>query len=93
MKYQDESCNGVRIVVTNRRKFDPVLMGVHLLNMINELYPEELVVQEESLNRLFGTDELSMLIQGEIEIKEILDIMAEDMSIFLELRKPYLLYP
>jgi uncharacterized protein YbbC (DUF1343 family) len=68
-------------------------MGVHLLNMINELYPEELVVQEESLNRLFGTDELSMLIQGEIEIKEILDIMAADTSLFLELRKPYLLYP
>jgi uncharacterized protein YbbC (DUF1343 family) len=68
-------------------------MGVHLLNMINELYPEELVVQEESLNRLFGTDELSMLIQGEIVIKEILDIMAADTSLFLELRKPYLLYP
>jgi uncharacterized protein YbbC (DUF1343 family) len=93
MKYQDESCNGARIVVTNRRKFDPVLMGVHLLNMINELYPEELVVQEESLNRLFGTDQLSMLIQGEIEIKEILYIMATDMSLFLELRKPHLLYP
>jgi len=93
MKYQDENCNGVRIVVADRRKFNPVLTGVHLLNLIHELYPADFEIQDKTLNRLFGTGELSMLFQGNISLQELLYIMVSDTSLFLELRKPYLLYP
>jgi len=92
-KYHEETCYGVRIVVTDRRKYDPVLSGVHLLNLIHEMYPNELEIREDSLNRLFGTDDLSKLFRGELILQEILDIMANNKSLFMKLRKPYLLYP
>jgi uncharacterized protein YbbC (DUF1343 family) len=91
-KYHEEKCYGVKIVISDRRIFDPVVSGIHLLNQINELYSDKMVIKVENLNRLSGTDELSKMIKGDITLQEILEIIRSDISLFMEMRKPYLLY-
>ena len=62
------------------------------MNQINELYSDKMVIKVENLNRLSGTDELSKMIKGDITLQEILENIVSDRSLFMEMRKPYLLY-
>ncbi len=45
-------CQGVRLVVTDRRAFRPVEAGAHLLQVLHELYPEQ--TKLSSLRGLIG---------------------------------------
>lgn len=91
-KYHNELCKGVRIVITDRNSFNPVVTGIQLLNMIHNLYPESLKINAASLNRLYGTNELTKLLNDELSLQEILDKIVTDRAIFMKLRSSYLIY-
>lgn len=55
-KFQDQLCHGIEIQVINRNNYKSVLVGVHVLNVLNQLYPENMSYKEKHLNRLWGSD-------------------------------------
>lgn len=61
-KYLNTQCEGIRIIVTNRKKIHTEKIGKRLLTSIKKLYPTQLEIDEPYLNKLWGTDELSNLI-------------------------------
>ncbi len=45
-QYTEEVCHGFRVVVTDRHKVSPVVAGVHMLDVLLELYPEKYSVDK-----------------------------------------------
>ena len=57
-KFENQVCNGIEIQVIDRNKYKSVLVGVHVLHILNQLYPEYISYKEKHLNRLWGSDNL-----------------------------------
>ena len=55
-KFENQVCQGIEIQVIDRNKYKSVLVGVHLLNILNQLYPDNMSYKEKHLNRLWGSD-------------------------------------
>ena len=53
----------VRITVTARDSVDPVRLGVELLQTIRRRHPTELVLREEFLDKLAGTNALRLALR------------------------------
>jgi uncharacterized protein YbbC (DUF1343 family) len=49
-------------------------------------------VKPKSMNRIWGNDQLTKLLQGENSLEKVLSVMAIEETSFREKRKPYLLY-
>ncbi len=64
-QYTEEVCNGFRVVVTDRHKVSPVVAGVHMLDVLLELYPEEYSV--EKLRGLVGAQWVLDEVKGDTD--------------------------
>ena len=92
-KYKDQQCQGIRIRVTNREQFKPVLTGVLLLSELHRLYPGQFRFRKRAIDRLAGTDELRQVIQRNGDVRRLYRQWEEQLQHFLPLREKYLLYP
>ncbi len=91
-KYENEICGGLSFEITDRENFDPVTFGVYLIKTIHDLYPKEFELKKGRIDRLFGQKYLTeMLSEGKTAI-EIVEMWKEDVELFKEKRKTYLLY-
>lgn len=91
-KYENELCNGINIQVTDRNQYNSVKTGVVILWAINKLHPDKIEINKVSMARLWGSDNFyEMLIDGST-IDQIEESYQNDITIFSELRKKYLLY-
>ena len=99
-KYVKSSCNGVLIIVTDRKNFRPVQTQYLILGMLSSLYPEQFQPffdekpwKLELFHKINGTDEVFRLLKEERYIAWKLKGLHEaERRAFLERRKPYLLY-
>src|SRR6185503_15670242 len=39
--FKDESCGGINIIISDRKLFQPVPMGIEIAVMLRQLYPEQ----------------------------------------------------
>jgi len=92
-KYKDQQCQGIRIRVTDREKFKPVLTGILLLSELHRIYPEQFRFRKRAIDRLAGTDELRQVIQRNGDVRRLYRQWEEQLQHFLPLREKYLLYP
>ena len=53
-KYEDETVQGVEMIITDREVLDPLRTMLHLVHTLKTLYPENLVLRS-NLERLIGT--------------------------------------
>ena len=91
-KFKNKLCNGIRIQVTDRKVFKPVLTGVMIIAAINELYPKSFILKKGLFDRLIGDEMVSdRLVKGKVDIK-IFDIFRSQLSQYEEIRSKYLLY-
>jgi len=58
-KHKEQLCEGVELMVTNRNKYNSALVGVHVINAIHQLYPNQLTINESAMARLWGQDGFS----------------------------------
>ncbi|TCP59229.1 uncharacterized protein YbbC (DUF1343 family) [Tumebacillus sp. BK434] len=75
-KYKDEVCRGAQVHVTDREQFRPVRTAVHLLEVIKELYPDDLrwtdpVRGRHFIDLLCGTSELRAAIDSGQDITSL----------------------
>lgn len=97
-KFVGEVCEGVQIHITNRSTLKPYLVGLTLIKVLRELYPEKLeFIKSKDFNNAFfldllaGTNELrEQLIEG--DIVEFKKNSEHDEILFLAKRASYLLY-
>jgi uncharacterized protein YbbC (DUF1343 family) len=90
-KYDETLCQGIRLVVTDRTRYEPVRTSALLVDAIRGVHPKEFEFRASHFDRLAGTDRL----RGSMEVGklgEFLDEGSADVAAFRKTRKPYLLY-
>lgn len=98
-KHQGELCGGVRLFVTEPETFKSVQTGLHLLDCVQKLYPDEfawLPPYREGgrpfIDLLTGGD-LVRTTLGELDgLERIIGMWQEQEEAWLNIRRPYLLY-
>jgi uncharacterized protein YbbC (DUF1343 family) len=91
-KYQAEPCSGIRLHVTERTRYQPVQVTLHIIRLFMTLYPESMQFYPEYFDRVVGTDRVRTALEQQIAVQEIVDGFRADMARFAEFRRPHLLY-
>lgn len=91
-KYKEIKCNGIKINVTNRNKFEPIKFTLKLIYVLKKLYPDSFQLKEKSFNRLVGDKRIySMITEGK-QPDSIINYYQKKLKDFTEIRKKYLIY-
>ncbi len=100
-KHAGTSCGGVQLHVTNREVFEPVVVGVAMVQTAREMYPEEFrwkeppyeyVYDRNPFDVIAGTDELRKAFERGDSIEAIEASWRAPLEAFKQAREPYLLY-
>ena len=90
-RFKGEECNGVYITVTDRDAFEPVRTGVHMLQTLKRLHPDQVKITDYA-GRLMATPDLEKRIVTE-EADDIVKSWQPGLEKYKEVRAKYLLYP
>ncbi|NOZ03861.1 MAG: DUF1343 domain-containing protein [FCB group bacterium] len=91
-KYENETCSGVEIIITDRDKYESVMTGVRILEVIRTLYPDKIRFTPSALNRLWGSDTLyNTLVKG-ASTEELARTFQEEAVEFAKRRTNYFIY-
>ncbi len=91
-KYQDQTCNGLRLKVNDRNRFKPFLTGVRIVQAIHDLYPQKMRWRAKHFDRLVGSDALRKAVSRNRPLQSLLERWHEQAENFKKLRQKYLLY-
>ncbi len=90
-KFANEACKGVNIIVTDRRVFEPVRVGLTLAATLRQMYPE--AWETKNLNRLLSNQStMKLLLDGRSGV-DLEPAILDGVSDFLRMREGFLLYP
>lgn len=85
-KFQGERCKGVRITVTNTLAFRGFAIGLHIVNLLRKLYPEQAtwvrVNESYWFDRLVGNYHIREEIDEGVRISDILASYSQDVQVF-----------
>ncbi len=88
--HRDKVCNGVNIIITNRKALRTVPLGVEIARVLHQMYPENFPLIK--VNRLLcHSDTLSAIERGDT-LSQIQNMWAEDLNHFKRRRSKFLLY-
>lgn len=90
-KYEGVNCNGVRVVITDRNKLEPVKVGVYMLSTAKKLFADS-VKWRRSINRLAGTPKMAAAIDAGVPPEKIVGMWKDDVEKFKKIRAKHLLY-
>jgi len=91
-KFERQTVSGIRLTVTDRARYDPVITAVAALLVARGLAGERWVWNERHFDRLAGTDRLRIAIDRGDALEDITAGWEAGLAAFEELRRPYLLY-
>ena len=89
-KYSGQWCEGIAVLVTDRRRFRPVSFGVEIAAALFRLHPNDFDL--DALVRLSGSLSLVERIRGGDDPTNITDGWEEGENVWRQTRRPYLLY-
>ena len=90
LKYRDQSCGGVRAILTDRNACSAVDVGIELALILRQLHPDEFKVKD--MGRLLGDDETLQAIEAGESRVAIKARWAKGLNAFRERRQSALLY-
>ncbi len=100
-KHAGRNCSGVQIHVTDRRVFEPVIVGVAVVKAAYDLYteqfrwkepPYEYVYDKNPFDVIAGTGQLRAAIEGHDTLENIAASWELKRAEFMEVRRRFLLY-
>ena len=96
-KQAGETCGGVQVHVTDRAALQPVMLGVHLLDVLKRQSGDRWEWSGDGGGRFFldlllGSDRPRQQLDGGAQVAEITAGWDDDVATFAERRRPYLLY-
>ena len=95
-RFKGQVCGGVQLYVSDRELYKPYLVGLQIMSVHQELYPEVDLFANEGrwsmFNKVMGDDQIKEDIQAGKDPLEMEAGWLEDLNKFAEMRKAYLLY-
>lgn len=91
LKYRDEECGGVQMIVTDRGRCHPVDIGIVMAQVLLRLYPQQFDI--DRMTRLLGDEATLQGIKGGKTLAEIKHGWQAALQRFEARRKTFLLYP
>ena len=90
-KFENITCHGIKIKITEPNKFEPVKFGVKLLYVLVKLYGN-IIKFNESFDKLAGSDILRKQLLDKIRPEKIIASWQKELIKFEKKRNKYLLY-
>ena len=100
-KHAGVTCGGVQIHVTDRREFEPVIVGIAIVKVAHDLYrehfhwktpPYEYVYDKNPFDVIAGTDKLRVAIERGDSIESIAESWTDELGKFKRERERFTLY-
>ena len=100
-KHARVSCGGVQIHVLDREAFEPWSVGIAMVKLIHDMYPDEFrwkeppyeyVYDKNPFDVISGTAKIREAFEKGIELEVIIEDSKAGVDEFKKLREPYLLY-
>jgi uncharacterized protein YbbC (DUF1343 family) len=88
--FKNESCGGVWILLTDRKKCPVVDIGIALAEILNRWYPEQFALT--NMSRLLGDEATLEAIAADKPLNEIRAMWEKGLSEYKARREKYLLY-
>ena len=92
-KYADTALAGIRLEMTDRTRYDPTVVAVHLLAAVRAVHAREFAWIPSHFDRLAGGPGLREALERGISPGEVVMAWEADLGRFLVRRRPFLLYP
>lgn len=92
-KYADTAVAGIRLVITDRTRYDPTATAVYLLSVIKTYHADRFGWIPAHFDRLAGSGRLRAALDAGTDPAAIVRSWDPPLTRFLQRRKPYLLYP
>jgi len=92
-KYNGVLCHGVALTVTDPVNFKSVEFGVHLIDVLIQLYPDKFVITRPVwMNKLWGNRDAFDMFSDQKPADEIIKTYEQELAQFVKIRDQYLLY-
>ena len=92
-KFKGRTCNGVRIITTDRDRLEPFYSGVGIVNEIYRMYHDEFEWKAAHFDRLCGTPKVRRAITSGTSLTELRREWEAKVKSFLKIRDKDLIYP
>ena len=89
-KFAEESCQGVNVIVVDRRTFRPVEVGLQMASVLRRLYPDDW--ETKRLNRLLINNKVLEAVVGGSKPGDLQALYREPLGRFVERRQGFLIY-
>jgi uncharacterized protein YbbC (DUF1343 family) len=91
-KYPDTLLAGIRLITTDRARYDPTITALHLLAALKSVHPADFSFRPAQFDRLAGP-ELRSAIERATPPGQIISVWQEELDRFKNRRRSALLYP
>ncbi|MEA3225466.1 MAG: DUF1343 domain-containing protein [Planctomycetota bacterium] len=91
-KYKGQTCNGVRIITTDRDRLEPYYSGILIVNEIYRMYPDKFQWKIGHFDRLCGTPKVRQAISSGASLKKLHAKWQFELEAFRKIRDKYLIY-
>ena len=85
--FKNKICKGIEIKIIDRDIYQSVQIGLNIISILRDEYPNKFVINNKRMISLLGVDELNILNEMPIDLKTIFSIRD-----FIEISKKYILY-
>ncbi|MFC1761041.1 exo-beta-N-acetylmuramidase NamZ domain-containing protein [Planctomycetota bacterium] len=92
-KHAGIKCHGTQVELINEDVFMPFACGIHILETLYRLYPNQLVWRVRHLDELCGTDRIRKAIITHSPVKPLIQDWTEENAVFRQKSSVYTLYP
>ena len=90
LKYRDQECRGVRVILTDRARYVAVDIGLELARVMQRLQPAQFKVDD--MAKLLGHEETLQALRADEPLARIKARWATGVAAFEARRQPFLLY-
>ncbi|MEA3392383.1 MAG: DUF1343 domain-containing protein [Candidatus Marinimicrobia bacterium] len=92
-KYNGSLCHGVALTVTDPVNFKALEFGVHLIDVLLQLYPQDFVITRPIwMNKLWGNRDAFEMFTEHKTAEDIIKTYEQELKQFIRIREEYLLY-
>jgi uncharacterized protein YbbC (DUF1343 family) len=91
-KYLGQTCHGIRIVVDDRDRLEPVRLGILLLSAFKRVHRAETELKNRRFDMLAGDPMVRRMLEGDAPPDEIFDSWKAGLDTFGRTRSRHLLY-
>ena len=92
-KFEYQRCNGIYINITDRKKASPLLITIHIINIVNKIHPDIFKFNSDNyIDKLYGSDIFRKTVLSNEDFGILFERWNSDKIEFKKIRKPFLLY-